>query len=218
MIVCLSGIKRSGKDSCADVLVNNYNFEKFSLAQPIRELCSLVFQIPIETFTSDELKEKLFSHPILLNEAYLGHIIEIVENDWGFKVDEVAKSGMIKQLGAELIHPRRILQTVGTEVLRNNIDLDIFLKLADKKIKECEKNVVIADVRFANERTWFKKQGAILCLVKRPNMASGDVHASENDLGTEDEYSVVMVNDDSLSRFKIDVGSWINTKLNTGRS
>src|SRR6478736_5437524 len=127
MIICLSGQKRVGKDTAADVLINQFNFEKFSLAQPIRELCSVVFQIPLEVFTDDNTKEKLFAYPVILTEAYLGHIIELVENDWGFSVDEVAKAGMMKQLGAEFIHPRQILQIVGTEVLRNNIDKDIFL-------------------------------------------------------------------------------------------
>lgn len=217
MIVCLSGTKRVGKDSAADVLIEKYNFEKFSLAQPIRELCSTVFEIPLETFTSDELKEQLFTHPIILNEAYLGHIIEIVEKDWGFKVDKAATEGMTKQLGAEFIHPRRILQTIGTEVLRNNIDTDIFLKLADKRIANCEKNVVIADVRFANERKWFKDRGATLCIVKRPSLSFGDVHSSENDLGTDDDYDVVMNNTGCLSSFKIDVGSWINTRVKGNR-
>lgn len=214
MIVCLSGAKRSGKDTSADVLVKQFNFEKFSLAQPIRELCSVVFEIPIEVFTDDHTKEKLFSQPIILNEAYLGHIIELVEKDWGFSVDEVAKVGMMKQLGVEFIHPRHILQIVGTEVLRNNIDTDIFLKLAQKRIDATNKNVVIADVRFSNERDWFKKQGATLCLVKRPTAKNGDVHSSENDLGEDSDYDTVMINDDSLSKFQIEVSYWINNKIN----
>lgn len=213
MIVCLSGQKRTGKDTAADVLISRYGFQKFSLAQPIRELCSKVFQIPMDTFTSDELKEQLFTYPIILNESYLGHIIEIVENEWGFPVSETAKQGMVKQLGSELIHPRRILQTVGTEVIRNNVDLDIFLKLADKQISTCPHNVVIADVRFSNERVWFKKQGAVLCLVKRPNTMKGDVHASENDLGEESEYDTIMTNDDTLNRFQIEVSTWMNAKM-----
>lgn len=213
MIISLSGLKRVGKDSAADVLINNYNFDKISLADPIRELASKIFDIPISTFTSDELKEQLFTYPIILDEAYLGHIIEIVENDWGFIVDEVAKTGMMKQLGAQFIHPRRILQTVGTDVIRNNIDLDIFLKLADKKIDNTDSNIVISDVRFSNERNWFKKKGGILCLVKRPDMESDDIHASENDLGDDKDYDTIMINDSTLGRFKIEVGEWINTKL-----
>ena len=213
MIITLSGKARSGKDTCADILVNKYNFEKFSLAQPIRELASKVFDIPLDTFTSDELKEKNFTHPIILDEAYLGHIIDIVENDWGFNVDEVAKVGMMKQLGAEFIHPRRILQTVGTEVIRNNVDKDIFLKLADKRIGISNKNIVIVDVRFSNEREWFKKQGAVLCLIKRPELTSKDSHTSENDLGTDEDYGVIMTNDESLNRFRLDVATWISHKL-----
>lgn len=213
MIIALSGKARSGKDSFADVLTSKYNFEKLALADPIRELASKVFGIPLSTFTSDQLKEMNFVYPIILDEGYLGHIIDIVENDWGFKVDEDAKAGMMKQLGAEFIHPRKILQTVGTEIIRNNLDKDIFLKLADKRIDKTTRNVVITDCRFSNEREWFKKQNATLCLIKRPQLTFTDGHSSENDLGADTEYDVIITNDECLNRFQIEVGEWMNARL-----
>jgi hypothetical protein len=101
--------------------------------------------------------------------------------------------------GTEFLHPRHILQFVGTELLRNNVDKDIFLKLADQQIGKTTRNVVITDCRFSNERKWFKKQGAVLCLVKRPELTFKDSHSSENDLGEEVDYDVIMTNDGTLN-------------------
>lgn len=214
MIICLSGLKRSGKDSAAEVMTSRYRFTKIALADPIRELCSEVFDIPLSVFVDDTLKEQEFTRPIRLNEAYLGHIISLVEENWGFEVSESAKEGMSKHLGAELIHPRRILQTIGTEVIRDNVDKDIFLKLADKRIQKATKDVVISDVRFSNEREWFKKKNATLCLVIRPSTKGLDAHSSEMEMGNPEDYDVVMTNDSTLNRFQMEVGEWINTKMN----
>jgi len=213
MIIALSGRARSGKDTCADILVSKHNFTKISLADPIRELCSKVFNIPVSTFLSDELKEKPFEEPVYLGYSRIIDIIEVIEDNWGFDIDKVSHLNMLKLAGEQLKHPRHILQVVGTEVIRNNVDKDIFLKLADKRIGNTSKNIVITDCRFSNERKWFKKQGATLCLVKRPTRHYIDMHMSENDLGAEADYDVVMTNDGTLSGFKIDVEEWIATKL-----
>lgn len=213
MIIALSGQKRSGKDSCADVLVKEYNFQKLSLAQPIRELGVEIFGIPFATFMDDDLKEKPFNSPLFLEEWNIDDIVVYVEDKWNMPVSTESLQTMRTFAGTQLNHPRHILQFVGTELLRNNIDKDIFLKLADQKINNSSRNIVITDCRFSNEREWFKKQGATLCLIKRPELTFKDAHSSENDLGTEDEYSVIMTNDGSLNGFQLDIGEWINTKL-----
>ena len=215
MIVCLSGVKRSGKDSAANVLVKEYNFQSIALADPIRELCSKVFDIPVSTFLSDELKEKPFETSMSLNCVQISNIAEIVQNNWGFNISPDIEMKMFELAGIELKHPRHILQIVGTEVIRNNIDKDIFLKLAEKRIQSADSNVVITDCRFANERAFFKEKGALLCLVKRPSLAvATDTHSSENELGTDEDYDIIMNNDGSLSRFQIDIAEWARVRLN----
>jgi hypothetical protein len=213
MIIALSGAKRSGKDSASDVLCKDFNFERISLADPIRELCAKVFKIPISTFTSDDLKEKSFDVPLKLELYHIAEIIDIVSKVWEFDISIEARNSMYNNKNTLLKHPRHILQTVGTEIIRNNVDKDIFLKLADKRIEKIDKNVVITDCRFSNEREHFKAIGATLCLIKRPSKHHIDMHMSENDLGTEADYDVVMNNDDSLSRFQIDIGFWADARL-----
>jgi len=57
MIVGLTGYKGSGKDTVADHLVE-YGFVRWSFADKLREVCSDVFNIPMNYFTDRDLKEK----------------------------------------------------------------------------------------------------------------------------------------------------------------
>ena len=210
VIVCLAGQKRSGKDSVGSVLKSE-GFEQMALADSLRELCSVAFEIPLNVFTDDNLKENPFERPILLKPDHLAIIESIVEKEWGFVIDPYCHGRLLSCLETELKHPRHILQYVGTELLRSNIDDQIFLKVADKKISECSKDIVITDCRFSNEREWFRKKGATICLVKRPSLAvSKDTHASENDLGEDKDYDVIITNDSDLNQLKLNVSMWIN--------
>jgi hypothetical protein len=210
MIVCLAGVKRSGKDSVANILKTE-GFEQISLADPLREICSKVFDIPMNVFTADELKEKPFDRPVFLTADDIAHFQAIVENEWGFNIDKTAYNGMIEHLDVGFETPRQMLQYIGTEFLRNNVDDNMFLKIADKRIEHSPKDVVISDCRFKNEREWFRKKNAIICLVKRPSLAQNtDTHVSENDLGDEKDYQVIITNDRDLNALHLNISTWIN--------
>jgi len=214
MLVSLSGQKRSGKDTVADILVKQFKFTKIALADPLRDICSRVFDIPTSTFLDDTLKEKQFERPIFLNEDMLGYIMAIVENEWEFDVSKSKAAAMSDFLGCGFAHPRQLLQIVGTEIIRGCIDDNIFLELANRRIDKIDGNVVVSDVRFAVEQEWARNKGALMCLIKRPSLTlSQDTHASENQLGEDTGYTVIMTNDAQLSIFKHDVHSYFSHKL-----
>ena len=56
MIVGVSGLKRSGKDTVAELLVKEYGFERYSFADPIKEAMSIVFDWD-DRYLYGELKE-----------------------------------------------------------------------------------------------------------------------------------------------------------------
>jgi len=206
MIVSLSGQKRCGKSTVANILVNKFAFKEIALADPLRDLCSKVFNIPLSTFLSDELKEQQFERPVFLNEDHLGHILAIIENEWGFEVTPESSAAMSEFIGVGFKHPRQILQIVGTEIIRGSIDDNIFLNLADKRIERLNCNVVVSDVRFTVEQEWAKNKGAMMVLIKRPNLnLPTDTHISENQLTNEDIYGTIITNDCDLNVFKHDV-------------
>jgi dephospho-CoA kinase len=68
---------------------------------------------------------------------------------------------------------RKLLQYIGTELFRNNIDEAIWVKSLWYKIQEDRaNNYIISDVRFENEQKYFKdnaKEGEFVCIkVIRP--------------------------------------------------
>jgi len=82
---------------------------------------------------------------------------------------------------------RKLLQFIGTELFRNQIDDSIWVKSLWYKIHDdFSNNYVITDVRFNNELTYFKensKKGDFYCLKVIRSGSNGDVgiigHASE---------------------------------------
>lgn len=58
----MTGIKKSGKDTLADHLVNNKGFQKYSFADPIRDICKTVFDWSDEDFKDREIKETIDSY------------------------------------------------------------------------------------------------------------------------------------------------------------
>lgn len=212
MIVTLSGKKRAGKDVTADILVNKYGFTKISLASSLRELCSSVFNMEMNEFLDDDKKERAFSTPVILLEEHLGLMLDYIETEWKYPVSEETKIKLMLKLGMEMKHPRHILQLIGTELIRDCIKSDLLLDVAEARINQFD-NVVVPDVRFSNERSFFKRVGALMCFIDRPTLQTIDAHISENDGGCLDEFGIVFKNDDSLSRFQIEVDSFFNSYL-----
>lgn len=214
MIITLSGTKRSGKSTAAKILTEKFNFTEIALADPLRYICSKVFEIPIETFLSDELKEKQFEYPLALTSNDLGHIEAIVEHEWGYNIDEATHIRFSHHEGQTFANPRQILQYVGTELIRGEIDDNIFLKLADRRINGIDGNVVVSDVRFELEQMWAKNRGALMVLIKRPSLnLPKDSHVSENQLNDETNFNTVIMNDEGLSRFQLELDSYFSYVL-----
>jgi len=216
MLICLSGQSRAGKDSVADVLVRDFKYVKIAFADGLRDLCSSVFDMPINQFTDADKKEVPFSHTIRLDEAHLGYILEIVENKHATTVSKESKDKMLALVGLEMKTPRKLLQTIGTEVIRDCISEDFWIKALEKRIGNLA-DVVITDARLTNERNFARQQGALMCLVKRPSLQSNDTHRAENDLGNESEYNIIFNNDDTLHRFQIEVNGFFNNYLRRPR-
>ena len=78
--------------------------------------------------------------------------------------------------------PRQILQLLGTNLLRNQFDEDIWTKLLETRYNECKgcQHVVVSDVRFNNEAEFIKRLGGIIVNIVRPSLGGPtDTHESE---------------------------------------
>jgi len=203
-IIALAGKAGAGKDTFADVLVKNHGFTRVALADPLRELCSKVFRLDYNLFLDHDKKDKEI-HKIILDYHHIDKIRDFIQNEWDIEIDYQTRELLEEWYGEEFETPRDILRCIGTKLIRNCIDSDIWIDLAFEKIKKTGGNVVITDCRFQNERDAFSNGGALLVLIKRDE---DKYENHEHDLGEEYEYDVVFDNATSLSEFQSNVNMW----------
>jgi len=96
---------------------------------------------------------------------------------------------------------RALLQKFGTDIVRNQIDPDFWVKKVDEKISTIKnKVIVIDDVRFKNEAAYIKEKGGILIKICRPGLLNMDNHESEVQL-EEIKADKIVYNNGSLESF-----------------
>lgn len=67
------------------------------------------------------------------------------------------------------LSPRDAMQKIGTEMFRNMISPDVWVKCLLKNLEGCQENVVITDCRFQNEYDAMKRHEALFVFIDRNN-------------------------------------------------
>jgi hypothetical protein len=142
MIISITGLISSGKDSIAAYLIENYYFEKESFASSLKDAVSAVFGWERD----------------LLEGATR------ISREWREEIDP----WWANRLGIPHLTPRWVLQNWGTEVFRNHFHDDIWIASLENKLQHKEKHVVLTDSRFPNELKMVRDlEGSLLIRVKR---------------------------------------------------
>ena len=140
MIIGVTGLIGSGKDTIADYLCTFHGFKRVSFAASLKDAVAAVFG---------------------WNREYLEGSTK-ASRAWREQKDEWWSN----RLGME-ITPRWVLQYWGTEVCRNGFHNDIWVASVENKLRQSEENIVITDCRFANEIKSIKDIGGITMRVTR---------------------------------------------------
>lgn len=140
MIIGITGLISSGKDTIADYLCTFHGFKRISFASSLKDAVSLVFGWDRELLEGSTKSSR----------------------EWREEKD----SWWSNRLGMD-ITPRWILQYWGTEVLRNHFHSEIWIASVENKLRLSKDNIVITDCRFPNEIEAIKKVNGITCRVER---------------------------------------------------
>jgi hypothetical protein len=209
VIIAFSGTKFAGKDTVAEALIRSHGFKRLGLADKLKDICSEVFQISRKDMDDSVMKEKPFDVQMQITPIHIRDLLKILLRDgFNFDFDETYSLICKDFMGKNLTSIRDMLQTVGTDMCRNYVKDDIWLQYVKHTIVTHQGNLVITDARFKNEREFLADLGAVMILIIRPGYENKSTHISENQLGSPDEYDVVVTNDRTITAVQSDIAMW----------
>ena len=140
-IIGILGSIGSGKNTVADELVKEYNFQPLSMADGLKSALSVIFGWEKELLDG----------------------ITKESREWRERVDPWWAS----RLNMPDLTPRKMLQFWGTELVRNHFHDDTWVASMERRLVGTNSNVVISDVRFPNEIAAIRRAGGKLIKVQR---------------------------------------------------
>jgi len=142
-IIGICGFIGSGKGTVGDILVEEYGYTKLSYADRLKDVAATLFEWDRDLIEGDTVEGR----------------------KWRNEPDE----WWTNELGYELT-PRLVMQRVGTDCLRKGLDDRIWTLIVKQTLQaNPDKNYVIPDVRFYNERDLVREMGGQVWRVKQGN-------------------------------------------------
>jgi len=170
MIIGFTGPKRSGKDYCASILLEDLvgwkyytgkNVLAYSFADPLRKFVCDVFNMD-ERHTQGFLKEVVVrsimpthAHIQAACQHYFG-TLEPANYISRWITPRQDRNGMI------VASYRELMVSIGTSVIRDLVSQTFWLDLAKAKYVDSNKVLVVSDIRFENEAEFVRQNGVLI--------------------------------------------------------
>lgn len=162
-VIGICGKINSGKSTVAEILKDKHDYVLLSFADILKDIVSTMFLYPRHLLQGDTIESR----------------------DYREKIDPV----WAKNLDKPNWTPRMALQFVGTEIIRDTLCKDYFIRVLEMKINALgKKRIVCPDVRFINEMEFIKSIGGEIWYISRQGIQTQtQTHASENDISIDNE-------------------------------
>lgn len=142
MIIGLSGLIGSGKNTAADYLKRSHGYTQLAFADALKDTVGNIFRWPRHLLEGDTDESRIFR--------------ETIDQWWS------------QRLGIKNFTPRYALQHIGTDVFRQHFSDSIWILSVESKIADLQEHgysVVVTDVRFPNEMSALRSLGARSLLI-----------------------------------------------------
>lgn len=203
-IVGVTGVKGSGKNTTYEILKKHYpEIQEVALAGKLKQVCKDVLGLTEEQITDRILKEAPLDEPVYLSADNVKSIFDAFGEGDNVKYDIHIRP----HVGICLESPRRILQYVGTDVLRGIRD-NIHSFYLYSQLKDKDGVYFITDLRFFDEYEFFQEKfngsfEAWYINNRRAEAAgSGDIHPSEMGIYQIKPLALHVDNNGSLDDFE----------------
>ena len=168
ILIGVAGWAGAGKDTFADILVEDHGFVKLAFADPLREVAAALNPIVA-----------IEEHSVIFEEHGYERVLR-EELRYVRYNDALERHGYNK---AKFKYPevRQLLQRIGTEAGRKIISDTLWIDMAMERAAQHER-VVIADMRFQNEANCVLDHDGHTFKITRPGVGPANDHISEHDL------------------------------------
>lgn len=186
MIIGLCGRLQSGKTELAKVC-EKYGYERLYFALPLKKLCADLLDISIDEL--NRAKAEKYDIGVTIGKDMCEIISEETEIPFNI-VMETCNGIVIKDV-------RHMLQFIGTDLIRkynNNWHVNRIREMID-----INKDYVIDDVRFPNEKALIEELGGECWFVIRTKIDNVSNHESETSITWNDCWNKIIINDSTLS-------------------
>jgi hypothetical protein len=186
MVIGLCGRMRSGKTELAKIC-EKYGYERIYFALPLKQLCADLLDVSIDDL--NRAKAEKYEIGVTIGED----MCQIISEETEIPLNIV----MEKCNGVVIKDVRHMLQFIGTDLIRKyNTDWHV------NRIREMidiNKDYVIDDVRFPNEKAMVEELGGDCWFVIRTTIENVSNHESETSITWNDCWNKVIINDSTLS-------------------